>query len=81
MEQDEIEQGIKRAKEWLLCYKKKHGVWRDFLIEEPGISDQWVSDYVGNCLLDSEQLEVEVRKELDDMADFLIRTRKQDGGW
>lgn len=71
-----------RAEDYLLSHIERYGVWEDFCIREPGMSDQWVTAYVGNCLFGAPCRDNgRKRNALHKAADFLAGTKKADGGW
>lgn len=82
MGQGSMQKAVSLAEEYLLCYIEENGKWQDFFIEEPGISDQWVTAYVGSCLLKAPDKESpRVVRALEKAADFLRGSIREDGGW
>lgn len=73
---------MEKAADYLLNYIEEHGRWEDFYIARPGVSDQWVTAYVGNCLLETARQEHSRHQAaLHQAAEFLISAKKPDGGW
>lgn len=76
------ENAQKAAIRYLTNFWNKNGAFLDFNIEGPGISDEWVTAYVGRCLLSGkEQAPSDTIQVLKEAVLFLNKKIRQDGGW
>lgn len=71
-----LDQAIARAEDFLLARQDANGGWRDFLLPA-GLSDAWVTGYVGEALVGSPEGEQATRRGWA----FLHETEAASGGW
>lgn len=75
-------ESIEKAINYLVCFFNKNGVWKDFYIEQPGMSDLWVTAYVGLCIIESKiYLDNRLINIIEKSASFLENHKNSDGGW
>lgn len=75
---NQLEEAIKKAREFIFTNRDSSGLWRDFETRTHGESIDWASSYVGLCLLESgipvSDLEVTANS-------IFNRQNKEHGGW